>query len=179
LQLTIYRTIETKVISTTINTNFNLVYILFYCFTKKINSNDANNKRLSQSNKYLSVTNNPAPPPGGRLLTHHAIRALLRLRFIIQTSLLGSHMRKSAWSTGRVNIGPRGVLIYKRMLSLWHQLCFRYSDETFTANRKRALGWTFNRAEQSISQNQCAPSWSNYSTVYWICQVTNSSFVCQ
>jgi len=29
----------------------------------------------------------------------------LRLRHIIQTSLLASYMRKSAWSTGRVNIG--------------------------------------------------------------------------
>jgi len=44
-------------------------------------------------------------PPWRRVLTHHAIRALLRLRLIIQTSLLGSYTRKSAWSTWRVNIG--------------------------------------------------------------------------
>jgi len=31
--------------------------------------------------------------------------ALVRLRLIIQTSLLSSYMRKSAWNTGRVNIG--------------------------------------------------------------------------
>jgi len=30
----------------------------------------------------------------GRVLTHHTTRALLRLRLIIQTSLLGSYMRK-------------------------------------------------------------------------------------
>jgi len=42
-----------------------------------------------------------------RVLTHHAIRALLRFRLIIQTPLLGSYMRKSAWSTKRVNIGLR------------------------------------------------------------------------
>jgi len=39
-----------------------------------------------------------------RVLTHHAIRALLRLRRIIQTSMIGSYMRKIAWRTGRFNI---------------------------------------------------------------------------
>jgi len=50
-----------------------------------------------------------------RVLTHHSIQALLRLRLIIQTLLLGSYMRKSAWSKGRVNIGAQGE---QRMISI-------------------------------------------------------------
>jgi len=44
--------------------------------------------------------------PRQRVLIHPTIRVRLRLRLIIQTSQLGSYMRKSAWSTGRVNICP-------------------------------------------------------------------------
>jgi len=44
----------------------------------------------------------------GGVSTILAIQALLRLRLIIQTSLLGSYMCKNAWSTGRINIGMRG-----------------------------------------------------------------------
>jgi len=55
----------------------------------------------------------PAHVHGGRVLTHHTIQALLRLRLVIQTSLIGSYMRKSAWSTRRVNIGPQGQPVSK------------------------------------------------------------------
>jgi len=42
-----------------------------------------------------------------RKFTLPVLRTLLRMRLIIQNSLPGSYRRKSAWSTGRFNIGRR------------------------------------------------------------------------
>jgi len=51
-----------------------------------------------------------------------AFRALLRLRPIIQTSLLGSYMRKSTRSTRRVNIGAQE---FETLLACSNQLLSR------------------------------------------------------
>jgi len=53
---------------------------------------------------------------GMRVLTLLAIRAFLRLSLNISTSLLGSYMHISAWSTGRVNIGLRYRLLFAGFL---------------------------------------------------------------
>jgi len=47
---------------------------------------------------------------GRWLLPLRVLRALLRLKLDNQISWLGSYMRKSAWSTGRFNIGHREVI---------------------------------------------------------------------
>jgi len=55
-------------------------------------------------------------------LTLPAHRTLLRLRLIIHTSLLGSYKRKSAWSSGRVNIGvplTSSVFVYTLQFGLY------------------------------------------------------------
>jgi len=46
-------------------------------------------------------------PTTGRVLTLPGLAALLLLRLIIQTALLGSYMRKTVRSPGKFNIGPR------------------------------------------------------------------------
>jgi len=48
-----------------------------------------------------------------RKLTLPVLRTLLCIRLIIQIPLLGSYMRKSAWSTGIFNIGSPNNVVYK------------------------------------------------------------------
>jgi len=81
-------------------------------------------------NKTIRRTSSPcrdytSPRPTGlRVLTLLVLRALLRLRLIIQTSLVCSYMRKSARSTERFNIGNRAGCrrVYSRRRSLTIQL---------------------------------------------------------
>jgi len=65
------------------------------------------------------------------LLAISKLEALLRLRHNIQTSLLGSYMRKSAWSTGIVNIGKR-VAVNFRFLNTDIHSEIRLEKETAT-----------------------------------------------
>jgi len=59
--------------------------------------------------KTASLPSKISTPSGLGKLTLPVLRALLRLRHNIQTSLLGSYFRKSSWSTGRFNIGIRVI----------------------------------------------------------------------
>jgi len=54
-----------------------------------------------------------------RVLTLPAIPALLHWRLVIQTLLLGSYIRKSAWSTGRVNTGLTTRMCEARDFVFW------------------------------------------------------------
>jgi len=65
--------------------------------------------------------------PRPRVLTHPVIQALLRLRLIIQTSLLSSYMCKSAWSTGRVNISLPPVVVCPSRATIYI-LRFKFGD---------------------------------------------------
>jgi len=88
-----------------------------------------------------------------RVLTHHALRALLRWRLIFQTSLLRSYMRYRAWSTGRVNIGLEAdpsrhswiICIPKCNETRFSQFCL------FRETWKRPIVWFCNAAPQIIS----------------------------
>jgi len=51
------------------------------------------------------------------------------LRLNIQTSLLGSYMRKSAWSTGIVNTGNGGFLVHSPLLDMHGPIRWILVDE--------------------------------------------------